>query len=69
MVVRFIAIFREIPIVRLSSYVASHYCSLFIACGIRLLTEMCVLAMILFVLGGNNVAIWFVLSLSMTNQC
>ena len=69
MVVRFIAIFREIPIVRLSSSVASHYCSLFIACGIRLLTEMCVLAMILFVLGGDNVAIWFVLSLSMTNQC
>ena len=69
MVVCYIAIFHEIPIVRLSSSVASHYCSLFIACGIRLLTEMCVLAMILFVLGGDNVAIWFVLSLSMTNQC
>ena len=30
--------------------------------------KICILVMILFVLGGDNVPVWFVLFLSMTNR-
>ena len=63
----YIGIFREIPIVGLLSSVASHYCIFVIGCDACALTKICILVMILFVLGGYNVPVWFVLFLSMTN--
>ena len=51
----------------LLSSVASHYCIFVIGCVVCSFMKMCILAMILSVLDGDNVPVRFVLFLSMTN--